>query len=146
MDTPRAALRDLLKEEFGMSPAEVKAKLAAADQIAKEQERDRMSTAFMAANPDYFASQQNAKRLIRQLEIDRLPETVENLQKVYNELKADGLIAPKPAEAAPVIRTRSSGLSTRSSVPPPPPKPVDLSKLTIEQIKELAGGYQNVYR
>jgi hypothetical protein len=146
MDTPRAAIRDLLKEEFGLSPAEIKAKLAAADEIAKERKRDTISGEFMAAHPDYYASQSNAARLIKQLKLDGLEETTENLAKVYNELKADGLITPKPAEAAPVIRTRSSGLSTRSSVPPPPPKPVDTSKLTPAQLLELAGGYQNVYR
>jgi hypothetical protein len=146
MDTPRAAIRDVLKEEFGLAPAEIKAKLAAADKIVRDQQETKLAEQFMSANPDYNPVPQNGKRLERQLAIEGLPTTLENLQKVYNDLKADGLITAKPTDAAPVIRTRSSGLSTRSGVPAPPPKAVDLSKLTTEQLRELSGGYQNTYR
>jgi hypothetical protein len=146
MDTPRAAIRDVLKEEFGLAPAEIKAKLAAADKIVRDQRDTELANRFMAANPDYYAAPQNGRRLERQLALEGLPNTFENLQKVYNDLKADGLITAKPTDAAPVIRTRSSGLSTRSGVPAPPPKAVDISKLTTEQLRELSGGYQNTYR
>lgn len=145
LDAPRATIRELFKEEFGMSPTEIKAKLAKADAALEAQTIDRASDAFLAANPDYFVSEQNGRRMVRQLEIEGLPPTTENMQKVYDGLKADGLITPKPAADAPSIRGRSSGLSTRSSTPPPPPKPVDTSKLSLEQLRELAGGYRYSY-
>lgn len=145
LDAPRATIRELFKEEFGMSPTEIKAKLAKADAALEAQTIDRASDAFLAANPDYFVSEQNGRRMVRQLEIEGLPPTTENMQKVYDGLKADGLITPKPAADAPSIRGRSSGLSTRSSAPPPPPRPVDTSKLSLEQLRELAGGYRYSY-
>jgi hypothetical protein len=144
LDNPQATLDRLMEKKFAAYEAQKKAeKDAAAERDQKEAE---LASRFMAANPDYYAVQQNGKRLERQLAIEGLPTTLENLQKVYNDLKADGLITAKPTEAAPVIRTRSSGLSTRSGVPAPPPKAVDISKLTTEQLRELSGGYQNVYR
>src|SRR5579859_1237900 len=145
LDAPRATIRELLKEEFGLTPAEIKTKLAAADNLAKAQEQDRIANQFIAANPDYNPDPKNAKRLIRQMHIEGLPETVESLQKVYNDLKADGLITQKADDTPAAPRPRASGLSTRSSVPPPPAHAVDVSKLTVEQLRELAGGYQNPY-
>lgn len=147
LETPRAAIRDILKEEFGLSPAEIREKLAAADRLAQEQQEAAIANQFLAANPDYYAGEnnQNANRLFRVLELDKMPRTLENLQKAYNGLKADGLIAPKPAAAAPVVRARSSGLSTRSSIPPAiktGPTAAELAKMTTEQLRELAGGYR----
>lgn len=143
LDSPRATLRQIFKDEFGMSPAEIKAKLAVADQVARDQEEGRVADAFIAANPDYAAIPQNGRRIERQLKLEGLPATVENLQKVYEDLKADGLIVAKAAAATTTARPRSSGLSTRTSVAPPPPAAVDTRKLTTEQLRELAGGYQS---
>ena len=70
-----------------------------------------------------------------------LPRTTEGLQAAYDELKADGLIAPKAAPEP--VRGRASGLSTRSSAVPPPPAAKDPRKMTTQELLEAAGGYIN---
>lgn len=136
--------------------ARVEAKLKEANearqrQEAEARERDRqediIASQFIADNPDYFVSPQNGRRLVRQLEIEGLPRTRESLNKVYADLKADGLITQKPAEQPPVTpRPRSSGLSTRGSVAPPPANvSKDPRKMSLEELREAAGGYQNPY-
>lgn len=99
------------------------------------------ANAFMAANPDYFVCPQNGNRIDRVLKLNGWASTTENIQKAYDELKADGLLTAKPSEAAPVRTARTSGLSVRAAVQPPPKSPVDPSKLTLEQLRDLAGGY-----
>lgn len=132
----------------------VDARFQKAEEARKKQEEavrqrvereSQIADEFLAANPDYYVTPQNGRRLLRQLALDNLEPTLENLTRVYTDLKSDGLITAKPAEPAPAPRPRSSGLSTRSSVAPPPvktgPTQADLAKMSLEQLRDLAGGY-----
>jgi hypothetical protein len=139
LESPRAALREVLKEEFGLSPAEIKEKLAAADAIQRKQAEEQIAQQFLAETPDYFVTPANGARLDRQLALANLPRTVEGLKTAYNTLKADGLLVTKPAERT--SQARSSGISTRTSPPPPPPAAEDITKLSKEELFKRAGGY-----
>jgi hypothetical protein len=140
LSEPSAAIRRVMEQELGMSVKEAKAKILAADELARGQQEVSAANQFMAANPDYYVCPSNANKIDRLLKLNNAPATVENIQKAYEELKADGLLTAKPVET-PARTARSSGISVRT-VTPPAPKPVeDLSKLTREQLFERAGGY-----
>jgi hypothetical protein len=118
INEPSAVIKELIKREFGMEPAEAKRRLDMAAQIEQGRAEEAAAAAFLAANPDFHVCPQNGNRIEKWLKINSLDRTQENAQKAYNELKADGLMVPKPSgEPAPTDRPRSSGLSTRRSAP-----------------------------
>lgn len=147
LDKPQATLDRVMDRKLEEYEKRKKAEQDAAAAEAKKV--DAASDAFLAANADFYVCPQNGTRMVRALELEGLPPTTENLQKVYDSLKADGLITPKPNGvngSTTVTRGRASGLSTRTSaVPPPPNTAVDTSKLSLDQLRELAGGYRYSY-
>lgn len=145
LSAPTATIRDLMVREFGMTPTEIKAKLEQANMAAKAVEADVASREFVAANPDFYPCDANGNKILKWLELNRKEGTVENITAAYQDLNTSGLLVSKPTETAAPRAARSSGLSTRRSAAPPAQKPVDTSKLTTDQLRELAGGYQNPY-
>jgi hypothetical protein len=143
---PTAVVREIMQKEFGMTPAEVRQRLDEANAAAKAQAADAAAREWTAATPDYYMCETNGRRIIRWLELNGKEGTVDNIQAAYDDLTRDGLLVSKPvAKPAP----RSSGISTRRSAAAPVKTAAevkrDLSKLSREQLLELAGGYQNPY-
>lgn len=123
LNEPSTVLKEIIKREFGMDPAEAKRRLEVAAQVERDRAENEASQAFITANPDFYACKQNGDRITKFMKLNGLEGTTENIQRAYDELKADGLIVEKPAAGdPPAARPRSSGISVRRTSPPPPPK------------------------
>ncbi len=129
--------RELAKERKAREEAEAARKAA-------EAAAEKASLDFVAATPDFYACDANGKKMIKWMEINGRQGTLQDMQDAYADLKDNGLLVARPEPAAPRV-AKSSGLTVRNRVAPPPKPAPDLSKLTKEQLLELSGGYQNIY-
>lgn len=157
LNKPSATLRRQFEEMVGMPIDAFKGKLQKVEAFEKAQSAEEASKEFVQAHEDYYASPGNGKRMSAYLNRMGLDWTVENMEKAYAELQADGLLAPKPAEGdaqpAPVAasaprsvapaaaRRAASGLSARRSAPAPvvtQHTEEDLYKMPMEELEALA--------
>lgn len=161
LNKPSATLRRQFEEMVGMPIDAFKGKLQKVEAFEKAQSAEEASKEFVQAHEDYYASPGNGKRMSAYLNRMGLEWTVENMEKAYTELQADGLLAPKPAattdaatqEVEPVVapaprsvapaaaRRAASGLSARRSVPVVPKAQhteEDLYKMPMEELEALA--------
>lgn len=159
----------LISQELASKPKQTLERMF--EELASKRERaqreiiDRetnIGKAFVASHPEYVVNDRNGKKLDRALEISGLDRTLENLEKVYAELSADGLLAIKDADepntdktVTPTSRIASSGArvvsvggraasgisSKRSSAPAPKPQgptEKELYSMSYEDLERLA--------
>jgi hypothetical protein len=103
---------------------------------------DAAAKQFIVVTPDYYEHPKNAARIEGWLKLNgNLDPTFENIQAAYTDLNNDGLLLPKPDPA--VTKTaRSSGISVRrSAAPSSPPAGKDPRTMSLEELREVAGGY-----
>jgi hypothetical protein len=77
---------------------------SAREQAAREEREaiaagDAAAKAWVAANPDYYASDKNGNKIKKFLEINGLDISPENLTVAFNDLSESGLLEARPAEA-----------------------------------------------
>jgi hypothetical protein len=149
---PSKAFKELAEVEYGMPFEEIKAAAVQARQLTQERVEKVVGLQWIANNPDFHNSDANGNK-IRQY-INRFCEggmTQENLDEAYSSLKSEGLLADKPAVAAPAPvvaapappRARASSRSSRISTIAAPPKEhtvEDMYKMSMEELAERANG------
>jgi hypothetical protein len=144
---PKTAIRELVQREL-QKEREARDR-AEQERKTHEQQADKASREFVAAMPDFYACEANGTKMIKWLEINQKPATVESLREAYADLSSSGLLMSRPDTTPATQPARSSGFSARRATPAPAKTPAqvkeDMSKLTKEQLLELAGGYQNPY-
>lgn len=158
LNKPSATLRRQFEEMVGMPIDSFKTKLQKVEAFERAQTAEEASREFVQAHADYYASPGNGKRMSAYLNRMGLEWTVENMEKAYEELQADGLLAPKPADpddqpiaptpaqaprsvAPAAARRAASGLSARRSVPVVPKTQhteEELYKMPMEELEALA--------
>jgi len=143
LTSPSVAFAKLFQQQFGETPEETKARLSRLDTFERGQSEIAAANQFMQANPDYYVCIQNANRIEKWLKLNGKDATAEGIQQAYDDLKQDGLLVskPKPTDATPAARPRSSGISTRTSLPAPTPAAADPYSIPLDKLRELAGGY-----
>lgn len=141
---------------------------AKAREEAEAQAVTKAAEDFMQQTPDYYASKKNGAKILRALELEGLDATIENFQRVYQDLNESGLLEGKPeekqvaeqeeVEAQPeriaprtettVVRRKVVGgspLSAKRSAPAPEktsgPTEEDLAKLSTAELQQLAYKY-----
>jgi hypothetical protein len=130
---PDLVLNEAVERRLANDP-----RLKAAEDLKRQSDINAVTTAWVEANPDYYAVATNGKRLWKEMAYNGVQgvPTPADIDRAYQSLKAEGLLQEKPAPAAVVapvtpapapLQRRSSGLSTRSTAvasasPPPPPE------------------------
>lgn len=147
---PQAVIDEIIERRLNSDP-----RIQAAEKISEKNQIDAVTNEWVAANPDFYASPGNGKRMwgeIRRMGIPGVP-TLENITAAYQSLSADGLLQIKPLPDSATLVTpppvvvppparRSSNLSTRSTVVPPAPPSAptieDAYNMPLEKLAELA--------
>lgn len=139
---PDLVLDEAIEKRLASDP-----RIKAAEELATQNKINAVTTEWVNANPDYYAVPANGKRLWRELAANGVSvPTIADIDKAFRSLQSDGLLQPKPTEAAPVVTApvrRSSGLSTRSTavatpVVTPQLTEADLRKMPLEELAILA--------
>jgi hypothetical protein len=160
---PMAVIKEFVNKEVSQ--------LTQAQEAARQQREDQDKKEFDEAkrwaesNPDYVSTERNAKRLLRWLELEKVPVSAENLQKAFEDLNESGLLEVKPeekqednaeasdevqperiarkAETTVVKRKVVGGLSAKRSAPAPAqntpePTEADIEKMTTAELHAYA--------
>lgn len=136
---PTQTMKKLFEDMVGMPLDSFKTQIARVNAFEQAQREESEAQRFVAAHPEYITNERNANKLSRSLELQGLDKSFENIEKVYAELTADGLLAIKEADSTPntddtvtptsriassgarvvsVQGRAASGISSRRSAPP----------------------------
>lgn len=139
---PDLVLDEAIEKRLASDP-----RIKAAEELATQNKRMRVTQDWVAANPEYLDNPANGNRVWKEMRFNGVGDipTAADIDKAYQALKAEGLLQARPAEVVPVTTPapvrRSSGLPTRSSAVPIPvvatPGP-DPYKMPLEDLRILA--------
>jgi murein L,D-transpeptidase YcbB/YkuD len=141
---PIAAQMEIL-ERMGLSPKDLRETV----QAKRVQDQINNNVAvfgqWMQSHPEFADTQSNGNKMGRYLEhFHNGVATLSSLDAAYTSLKADGLLQdtapPTPTQQPTRMLPRTSGLSARRSVAPPPPVQEDPYEISMEELKRKANG------
>lgn len=160
MSDPGAAISELA-DRYILPKLEPRLKKAERAELAIAQ--GEATQAFMQKHPEFYPSQTNGNRMLKQLALDGYDGTsVEHLEEAFNSLRESGLLESKPAEApgagkpqeraveerivpqqresrVVTVRKVVGGLSAKRSAPvdsvPPEPTEEQIRNLPMDQLR-----------
>lgn len=150
MSKPSKAIAKLFEETVGMPISEFKTSVQRVKVFEEAQASEKAGQDFVNQTPEYFGCVPNHKKMTDYLRTYKLPVTVDNLTKAFNELTSIGLLQTKPTETPTQVkndpppterRPRSSGLNNRNNATPvvqTGPTEEELYKMPLEKLKELS--------
>lgn len=164
--SPATAFEKLLRSQVGLTSEQLRAELESARNLQAKMNFQAQTQAWLKMHPEYIVNPKNGARMTRMLSLNSLTPTPENLERVFQELREDGLLdlrnqeapatpavaaapvpAPPVAEATPKVETierkpTRSGVPVRNTAPAPPltnaQKALEMGKLTSAQLRAKA--------
>lgn len=115
---PTQTIKKMFEDMVGMPLDSFKTQIARVNAFEQAQREETEAQRFVAAHPEYVTNERNATKLEKALQLAGLEKSFENIEKVYAELAADGLLATKEADSTtpntddtvtPTSRIASSG-------------------------------------
>jgi len=159
---PSEAFGKLFERMVGKPLDAFKSDMARLNAFERAQAEYQASTNFVQKHPEFHQTPANGERMERYLEVYKLPPTVENLEKAFQELSKSGLLEAKPevppsdgsgaptteparivpsADDVPPARRAASGLSARRNAPvnrSTEPTEEEAENMPLEKLRELA--------
>jgi hypothetical protein len=100
LTNPSDVVSRIIKAQLGLSPEELRKELEEARRARAEAQNYAVTQGWIQSHPEYIVSPKNGVRMMKLLNLYGLQPTYANLERVYDELTADGLLELRKTDAA----------------------------------------------